>query len=62
VAALAGPLKVMISRAPVSGKGTKYELIKAKVSDSLYASISVSITNVMCYVYVVGDDRRCLGS
>jgi hypothetical protein len=33
VAALADPLKVMISGAPASGKGTQCELIKAKVSD-----------------------------
>jgi nucleoside-triphosphatase THEP1 len=41
VAALADPLKVMISGAPASGKGTQCEFIKAKVSDPLYASVSV---------------------
>jgi hypothetical protein len=39
VATLADPLKVMISGAPASGKGTQCELIKTKVSDLFMNSL-----------------------
>lgn len=42
VAALADPLKVMISGAPASGKGTQCELIKTKVSHSF-------VNSLVCY-------------
>lgn len=51
MAALADPLKVMISGAPASGKGTQCELIKTKVSYSCMnstVSLSVSISCPTC--------------
>lgn len=41
---MADPLKVMISGAPASGKGTQCELIKTKVSD-----FDLFMNSLVCY-------------